>query len=99
MADFSYEKTFRICQAYHSLGVQEAAIIDVLFGANRFSGDYTEMGRHIGRSASNTRKAILHLEKMGLVCVKRGGAGRMTICFLIDGWMDALIKNFEEEQR
>lgn len=99
MKGFSYEKTFQLCQAYHFLGVQEAAIIDVLFEANRFYGDYSEMGRRIGRNASNTRKAILNLEKMGLVHIERGGTGRMTNCALIEGWMDILIKNYEEEAR
>lgn len=112
MKDFSYEKTFELCEAYAKLGERKQSIISFLFKRSYFEGNFTDLTKAMNRPknhAMDIRKECILLAKMGLVYIvyeeenynEYGDLikkrNRPKAIFLIDGWMDFLIQWYRTE--
>lgn len=119
MEDFNYQKTFELCKAYASLGERKQRIVEFMFERDIFKGNFSDLTRQLNydvkKNASNIRKEVQTLERLGLICVYYNSeendykveftddGERITKyvaplgMFLVDGWMDNLIKHYKEE--
>ena len=89
MKDFDYQKTYDLCRKFHELGSIEVLVMDALFPYSSREITFTQLAKEIGKDTSNTRKAVLNLERMGIVCVgKHNGTSHM---FIVDDWMNTLL--------
>ena len=98
---FTYNETYQLMRKFHDLGKCEVQIFDYLFEHSVVEITYAELTKVIGQTdTSNVRKAILRLEKMGLVCIVRkydeDEASKyrnnpMKACFIVDGWLERLL--------
>lgn len=107
---FNYNNTFKLMKNYkEKLNINETRIIDYLIDYDYVELSYTELTICLGLDkniyTSNVRKAILHLEELGIVCIVRketkepGKTSRsMRACYLVDDWMKNLL-NMEENEK
>ena len=89
MTDFDYKKTFELCKKFHELGEIEVLVIDSLFDFRVRYITFTDLAKEIGKDVSNVRKAVLNLEKMGIVYI--GMAHGTRFMFIVDDWMNTLL--------
>lgn len=79
-----YNKTFRLMEAYSKLSKIERRIIKELFEVSGFKGSISDLARLIETDISNTRKALLHLEKIGVIFRDK------KLMFILFDWLDKL---------
>lgn len=79
-----YNKTFKLMEAYSKLGKLERRIIKELVEVEGFKGSVTDLARLIETDISNTRKALLHLEKIGVIFRDK------KLMFILFNWLDKL---------
>lgn len=96
MAVFDDEVMYGFMRKFYELGINEVRIMDFLMARSEYRGTYSDINHDLGfddRNLSNTRKAILSLEKRGLVYIERKSNGRfnpMVSCYIVEGWLHAL---------
>lgn len=108
---YNYKDTYALMRKFHALGITEVRIMDYLMGRDYAELTYSELTEAIGldkkKAVSNVRKAALHLQELGIVCIKnkykegecKAHSNPMKGCFIVDGWMDTLLnKGVEDEQ-
>lgn len=99
MLDLDYKQTYQLMRKFRELGKIEVLIMDYLMSTDVAEVTYSELGKIIGKDASNTRKAVQRLENRGIVHVvyksyddeNDCGCGAMVACFIVDGWMHILL--------
>ena len=89
MEDFDYQKTYDLCRKFWDLGAIEVLVLDALFPYPAREISYSELAKEIGKDTSNTRKAVLNLERMGIVFIGMDHGKRYM--FIIDDWMNTLL--------
>ena len=100
---YNYREMYKLLRNFHELGKTEVGIMDYLMQRDIYYGGFTDLTKAIGYDRgyeSNLRKAMLRLEKAGFIHIVRkyyedeakGRRNSMTACFIIDGWMDLLLK-------
>lgn len=94
---FDYQNVWQLMKAYRSLTKQEAMIMEYLWN-NGAEITYSKLAKELNIDASNIRKALLHMEEIGIICIVRKYNKKehkknnsMTACFIVDGWMDNLL--------
>ena len=105
MENWNYNKTFTAMKAYSELGVQERSIIEFLFKRSVFNGNYSQLARAIKLDPANVRKILKYLHALGIVYIVynkpeieviQTKSGKMKTCFLVVGWMETLIKRYQD---
>lgn len=100
--NFDYGETYTLMRKFRELTKQEVRIMDYLMKMDVFEGTYSELVKAIGNEklCSNVRKALLHLQSMGIVNIvnvyyedeaKDHKSNPMKACFIVDGWMYAFL--------
>lgn len=100
--DFDYGETYTLMRKFRDLTKQEVRIMDYLMKIDVFEGTYSELAKAIGDETlcSNVRKALLHLQSMGIVNIvnvyyedeaKNHKSNPMKACFIVYGWMHAFL--------
>lgn len=100
--NFDYGETYTLMRKFRELTKQEVRIMDYLMKMDVFEGTYSELTKAIGDETlcSNVRKALLHLQSMGIVNIvnvyyedeaKDHKSNPMKACFIVDGWMYAFL--------
>ena len=102
---YDYKQTYNLMRKFNELSATEIRIMDYLMQTDVAKLTYSELTEVIGldkrKMVSNVRKAILHLQKIGIVCIvnkytedeRKAYSNPMTACFIVDGWMDNLLNN------
>lgn len=104
--NYSYKQTYELMRKFYNLGVNEVRIMDYLMDKDVVKVSYSELTENLGmdkKLVSNIRKAVLHLQKLGLICVvnryledeNKTYTNPMIACFIVDGWLDNLLNNKE----
>ena len=101
----NYKNTYKLMRNFYNLGINEVRIIDYLMDKEVEITTYCRLTRSLGLEVSkhspNIRKAMLHLQELGIVCIvneydeeesKKHKSNPMRACFLIDGWMESLLE-------
>lgn len=110
--EFNYEDTFEAMCAFQLLGSLKCRIVKFLFERENYKGTFSSLTVDLGmdkeKNVSNVRKALIQLERMGLVYIhyKSGydddgnhvGRSRMQFCFLMDGWLDYLLTWYQKKE-
>lgn len=102
--DFDYGETYTLMRKFRELTKQEVRIMDYLIKMDVFEGTYSELAKAIGDETlcSNVRKALLHLQSMGIVNIvnvyyedeaKKHPNNPMKACYIVAGWMYALLRD------
>lgn len=100
--NFDYGETYTLMRKFRELTKQEVRIMDYLMKMDVFEGTYSELAKAIGDETlcSNVRKALLHLQSMGIVNIvnvyhedeaKKHKSNPMKACFIVNGWMYAFL--------
>ena len=101
---FSYQDKYKLMRKFYNLSASEVRIMDYLMERDYAEITYSKLTEELGldkqKMTSNVRKAILHLQKLGIVYVVNKYAedespvsgNPMKACFIVDGWMDNLLK-------
>lgn len=104
LKDFDYKKMYKFARCFYELNPLEVEIIDYLFQYDVAEVDYTSLAKAVGKDNSNIRKAALKLQEKGIVCIvnkytedevkeKNIKINPIKAMFIVDGWIDNLIKN------
>ena len=102
---YDYKQTYRLMRKFASLSINEIRIIDYLMQTDVAELTYSGLTEAIGldkkKAVSNVRKAVLHLQELGIVCIvnkyaeneRKASSNPMTACFVVDGWMDNFLES------
>lgn len=96
MTGFDDEVMYGFMRKFYELTPNEVRIMDFLMPMSEYFGTYSDITCELGldiKNVSNIRKAILSLEKRGIVYVERESKGRcnpMVSCYIVEGWLHAL---------
>lgn len=103
--EFSHKDKYKLMRKFYNLSASEVRIMDYLMERAYAEITYSKLTEELGldkqKMTSNVRKAILHLQELGIVYVVNKyyaddecqiNPNPMKACFIVDGWMDNLLK-------
>lgn len=82
-------------KAFRKLGNIEFQIFELLFADpfGKFHGNYADLAKELGMSASNVRKGALKLVEYGVIGITKNDPYKKPIFFLTGNWTSALVAN------
>ena len=96
--DVSYDDFLTCVNAMMQLNKHETIVFRFLSDTDIFRGNFSDLAKQLKIDVSNLRKAVLHLEKLGIVYIgyKPQRARKTVYCiFIVDIWYKNLLKNLD----
>lgn len=105
---YNNKQIYRIMRKFYNFSTYEVYIIDYLMQKNKIiETTYSNLTNAIGldkqKNTSNVRKAILHLQKLGVVDIIykhkenecKTKTNPMKACFINDNWLNNILYNYD----